>query len=469
MEPKENVPQKDSTSADTAKMDAVKKDGVYLLKILSGIHRGAVVGLNPGEYVLGCNDECDIVLEDDGIEPDHMALTCNPAGRFSIKAITGKFHIDGNPVEQDETGLEIHKIVTIGQSHWAVVQEGDGWQPDDLPDLKMASVSIPETDKDDVPVDEKDEKKETKQLSLRQLWPLGAMGGVGILFYCATYALSSIPVQNNEFHIERAKKIFEELNLPEPSISINSEGIMEVVGYTKLAADKQRVIEKLKSMPPWVQARIYTSENIIASCQIVLARMAYAIEADYGERGTILLKGFISAKKDIEIIINRLKQDVGGLQSIQERLWILDDVVPELIGVIKENNLDESVRIEIEEGYPVAVGLLMKYEEENWKNAKMTIAKLFGDDFILKDKIQSAEKQLPGKVLLPITGVSLGEHPYITMTGNRVYFVGSHLKNGLIISEIRSDRIVIDKNGRKYYYDLKSKDDDYELLRTLQN
>ncbi|MGD8845815.1 MAG: EscD/YscD/HrpQ family type III secretion system periplasmic domain-containing protein, partial [Desulfobacteraceae bacterium] len=287
--------------------------------------------------------------------------------------------------------------------------------------------------------------------------------------YFATYALSSIPVQNHELHINQVKKIFEELNLPEPDITINAEVIMDVVGYTKLAAEKQRVMEKLKAMPSWVHARIFAGENIVSSCRIVLARLSYAIEPDYVERGTILLKGFIAAKRDIDIIISRLKQDVGGLQSIQERLWVLDDVVPELIGIIKDNELDESVRIEIENGYPVSVGLLRKYEEENWRNAKMTVAQLFGDDFILKDKIEAAEKQLPGKVILPITGVTLGEHPYITMTGNRVYFVGSPLKNGLIISEIRSDRIVIDRDGRKYYYDLKSKDNDLEPFHTAQN
>jgi type III secretion system YscD/HrpQ family protein len=475
MNPKGNAPEKDSASEDAAEADSVKKDGVYLLKIFNGIHRGAVVGLHPGEYILGCNDECDIVLEDDGIESEHIVLTCRPAGQFSIMSKTGEFFIDGSPVEEDETGLDLHEIVTIGQIHWAVIEEGDGWQPVGFPDLGTDNASMTEADKDDAPADEKDEKKD-KKAGLNRLWPIGAIGAIGLLFYFATYALSSNPVQNNELHIEHAKKIFEELNLPEPRISINSEGIMEVVGYTKLVEDKQRVMEKLKAMPQWVQPRIFAGENIITSCQIVLARMSYAIEAEYVERGTILLKGFVNAKKDIEIIIGRLKQDVGGLKSVQERLWVLDDVVPELIGIIKENKLDESVRIEIMDGYPVAVGLLRKYEEASWQDAKMTIARLFGDDFILKNKIEAAEKQLPGKVILPITGVTLGEHPYITMSGNRVYFEGSPLKNGLILSEIRNDRIVIDKNGRKYYYYLKTKDNDLATedndlatLETIQN
>ncbi|MGD9214646.1 MAG: type III secretion system inner membrane ring subunit SctD [Desulfobacteraceae bacterium] len=463
MEPKENAQARDSTS-----VDAVKEDGVYLLEIFNGIHRGATVVLHPGQYMLGCNDECDIVLEDDSIKPEHMMLTCNPDGHFSITAQSGDFLIDGNPCEEDETDLEIHKIVTIGQIHLAVVQQGDGWQPDDLPDLGVDEAAIPETDGDEARADVQDRDRDTRA-GLKRWWPLAAIGGVGFLFYFATYALSSIPVQNHELHINQVKKIFEELNLPEPDITINAEGIMEVVGYTKLAAEKQRVMEKLKAMPSWVHARIFAGENIVSSCRIVLARLSYAIEPDYVERGTILLKGFIAAKRDIDIIISRLKQDVGGLQSIQERLWVLDDVVPELIGIIKDNELDESVRIEIENGYPVSVGLLRKYEEENWRNAKMTVAQLFGDDFILKDKIEAAEKQLPGKVILPITGVTLGEHPYITMTGNRVYFVGSPLKNGLIISEIRSDRIVIDRDGRKYYYDLKSKDNDLEPFHTAQN
>jgi type III secretion system YscD/HrpQ family protein len=478
MNQKGNDPGNDSMPADAAKVDAIKKDGAHLLQIYNGIHRGAEVRLHPGEYTIGCNDECDIVLEDDGIEPEHMLLTYQSDGHFSVTAKTGKLLINGSPVEKDTTALAIHQIVTIGQTHWAVVQQGDGWQPNALPDSEADIAPAPETDEEGVLSDgedeknekeeegEKKEKKEKKYVRLKRFWPLGAIGVIGLLFYYGTYALSKNPVESNELHIERVKKIFKELNLPEPNISINADGNMVVVGYVKLALDKQRVMEKLKAMPPWVQARIFVGENIIASCQIVLARLSYAIEADYVERGTVLLKGFVSAKRDIEIIINKLKQDVAGLQSIQERVWILNDVVPELNGIIKENKLDESIRIEVMNGYPVAVGLLRAQEKESWKDAKMTIARIFGDDFILKNNIEAAEKQLPGKVLLPITGVTLGEHPYVTLTGNRVYFEGSPLKNGLIISQIRSDRIVIDKNGRKYYYDLKSKENDFEAFHT---
>jgi type III secretion protein D len=470
MGPNENASNQNTASVDATGMDTAKKDRVYLLKILNGIHGGAEVELHPGQYVIGRNDECDIVLGDDGIEQEHMVLTYNPAGQLAVAAKTGEFLIDGNPVESGEIGLDIHQIVSIGQIHWAVVEQGDGWQPGDLQALVTKDTAVPESEEEEeAPAEETEKKIDKKIILLKRWWPLGALGGLGLLFYYVTYTISNFPIQNNELQIERLKKIFEELNLPEPTISINSEGIMEVVGYTKLEAEKQRVLEKLNTMPSWVQARIFAGETIITSCRIVLARLAYAIEPVYTERGTILLKGFIDAKRDIEIIINRLKQDVGGLQNIQERLWILDDVVPELIGIIKSNELEESVRIEVEDGYPTAVGLLAKQKEENWKEARMTISQIFGDDFILRNKIEAAEKQLPGKVLLPITGVTLGKHPYITMTGNRVYFVGSPLKNGLIISEIRPDRIVIDKSGRKYYYDLKSKDNDFEPFHTAQN
>jgi type III secretion system YscD/HrpQ family protein len=466
MKPTENASDKATNSTDAGGVDPSEKKSVYVLKILNGIHKGAEVELHPGHYyVLGSSDECDIVLGDDGIEPEHMVLTCELPGRFAVAEKTGTFFIDGNPVENDNAGLEIHNIVSIGQIHWAVIEQGDEWQPGDLPAIGAMGDTTPEMDENEAVA----EKKDNKKIALRRWWPLVALGGVGLLFYFITYTVSNIPLQNNELQIERVKNIFEELNLPEPSISINSEGIMEVVGYTKLVVEKQRVMGKLKTLPPWVQARIFAGENIITSCRIVLARLAYAIEPVYTERGTVLLKGFIDSKKDIEIIINRLKQDVGGLLNIQERLWVLDDVVPELIGVIKENGLEDSIRIQIENGYPLAIGLLGEQKKENWKAARLTIAQLFGDDFILKHKIDSAEKQLPGKVILPVTGVTLGEHPYITMTGNRVYFVGSPLKNGLIISEIRSDRIVIDRDGRKYYYDLKSKDNDFVPFHTVQN
>ena len=45
-----------------------------LIKILTGPHAGAEALLDPGAYVLGADDVCDIILQDSGVAGRHMRL-----------------------------------------------------------------------------------------------------------------------------------------------------------------------------------------------------------------------------------------------------------------------------------------------------------------------------------------------------------------------------------------------------------
>ena len=43
-------------------------------------------------------------------------------------------------------------------------------------------------------------------------------------------------------------------------------------------------------------------------------------------------------------------------------------------------------------------------------------------------------------------------YPFITLQNGKVYFKGASLQNGTVLKEIGPERIVVEIDGRDYYY-----------------
>ena len=61
------------------------------LKISSGLHGGASLELTGAEYLIGCGDDCDIVLRDAHVAGRHCSLSRSWSG-FSVQEI-GRAHV----------------------------------------------------------------------------------------------------------------------------------------------------------------------------------------------------------------------------------------------------------------------------------------------------------------------------------------------------------------------------------------
>lgn len=58
----------------------MKRDQLLELRILTGTHAGARVLLPDAPQILGCGDDCDLILSDDGIAPQHARLEVQDDG-----------------------------------------------------------------------------------------------------------------------------------------------------------------------------------------------------------------------------------------------------------------------------------------------------------------------------------------------------------------------------------------------------
>ena len=92
------------------------------LRILTGPHSGAEIVLKPGSYVLGKSEQSDIVLDDDGLAPQHAIITVNENSSFALTPLAQPVAIADSKVDVDQNALEFKfpQRIVLGSTHLAL-------------------------------------------------------------------------------------------------------------------------------------------------------------------------------------------------------------------------------------------------------------------------------------------------------------------------------------------------------------
>lgn len=105
---------------------------VILLRVFSGPHLGAELPLPPGEWVIGTDDSCDLILRDATMCARHAALTARDEAELDCVALDGPVNLAGG--EQAAGPLPPETLFAIGGTllAWIPLAEADSaperWQ-----------------------------------------------------------------------------------------------------------------------------------------------------------------------------------------------------------------------------------------------------------------------------------------------------------------------------------------------------
>lgn len=119
----------DTTQPGAGQKPATHSTTGNVLRILSGVHAGACRELAAQEMILvGCGDDCDIVLADVGVVRHH-ALINLAGGIASLRALDAPLRLDGQPVlPGDPVVLEPLQQVRLGNASIAYgPTDADAW------------------------------------------------------------------------------------------------------------------------------------------------------------------------------------------------------------------------------------------------------------------------------------------------------------------------------------------------------
>jgi type III secretion system YscD/HrpQ family protein len=446
-------------------------DRCHQLMIFTGQHAGASLPLADGTYSMGRSYECDIVLKEAGVEPVHLVLICN-AGTIALRPELGAVYLDGQLVPCETVLPEPPAVVTIAGIHFGLAVGGAVWSPLDLPRISPGrsknAGSFPGKkkkeqiggDKDRAPQPvETDTINNHFRTALSRLQKAGTLSKIVplvfiLLFMISTVFLFNIKAPENSALIMGIEKQFSERHLPKPAIQIDAEGFLDVTAYVPEVSQKEEITAFLQKVPLAVQSHVYADDEVKRALQDYISRMGLPVEAAYQGKGRASVKGFVENQQEADVVKNLLKSNVVGLHTVDLHVLPLGQVRTELTAALEDADLTDKIDLRPQSGHLLAIGTLDSAARARWQDAKKTIIQRLGQPLAIIDQIKGLELQatIPGKIDIPIAGVTMQPYPFITLQDGKVYFKGASLKNGTVIKEIGQKRIVVEINGKDYYY-----------------
>lgn len=124
---------------------------MYELRILNGLHRGAILPLDDITYTIGASEDADIVLADPGIEIEHATAQLIEGG-WLLRALDGGVMDADSNQPQEVLTLQLGDCARIGQIWISVVEAEAAWQnpPPDPVDVPAAVLEdVPTEDSED--------------------------------------------------------------------------------------------------------------------------------------------------------------------------------------------------------------------------------------------------------------------------------------------------------------------------------
>ncbi|MEZ5581693.1 MAG: FHA domain-containing protein [Candidatus Competibacteraceae bacterium] len=273
----------------TQQNDSSPPNRPTVLKLLSGPQLGAEVPLRNGDYLIGSDDDADVVLLDDSVAPHHARLTIHN-GQLVVTAQDQAVSIGNQSLKPGAQGeIPAGTVIGLGTTYIGLGPEETDWLNLTLPDVVgRRSDSTPESE--EAPEDGDDESKGELEPAL-ELEPEPDTATSGLLIYPdqpRTYwgrwlaafiglAIILLLVFRQELSDwwetdamvnadpgpspqEKAQAIVTDLGLKDIKLSVKKDGTVVLHGYCDTTATKTRLNKALRAAGITVENRIWPED-----------------------------------------------------------------------------------------------------------------------------------------------------------------------------------------------------------------
>jgi len=332
-------------------------DEPWRLKVLSGPHLGAEVLLTGKQYLIGSDEDCDIVLSDASVYQRHVRLE-KSSGEWTITVLEGAVLVGDEPLSPGSTGrLEAGKTFALGTTHIGMGPLDYDWAGKVLPSAVMV---------DKVPADNREPEKELAAQSalerkgarrfssvsrntLRSLfWVVGGAGGilwVLLLMLGLDRGAAALPPVSERQQIER---VLQNFPLRRVTVSRSAEG-WRIRGYCNTEQERAHLQEGLDRLSFPVSVQVLSRQGLLNAVNTVIGSFAgTGVHATLLDDGKIRLDGSLSSPGQKGELLRLLHDDVPGIREMEDRIRIVQER-PEAAGAIQSGRREEESSQEMTE------------------------------------------------------------------------------------------------------------------------
>lgn len=172
-----------------------------------------------------------------------------------------------------------------------------------------------------------------------------------------------------------------------------------------------------------------------------------------------VLSGNLKTKREMEALLSYLKQNFNYMDLLDNQVLVEEEVVARIFNLLQENSL-EQVNVQLREGEVWLMGVINPKDRVVLEQVISQIRRIPGLKNVLNNTTEAQAKVSNSAFLdvtdsYAVTGYFQKNNSEINVVINgKIFSVGNQI-DGYLISEIRNDIIILEKNGLKYKIDYK--------------
>ncbi|WP_290922178.1 type III secretion system inner membrane ring subunit SctD [Halodesulfovibrio sp.] len=471
----------------------------HILKILSGPNTGAEVALAYGEYTIGSDDACDIILADSAIADCHLRLLVQ-------EDTVTVFPLDGtilrNTLQLDADGEVVGDFIplTVGGTHICFGPANEAWPnlpvssllegagtPDTTPfdSTGAASETHPadsperedteqEPDQETLPPLELVQPEHTPTLpkpakfSKRQLCTAACTMMVFLL-------LAGLSFTDNRPPSEQLTTLLAESGYSELKVKTTENGELSVSGMVPSEDSLHTLQRVIKEKPINTTLDVHVAESLASSLQNTVIEHGMVLQVLHVSDNIIRVNGYAKDDNAVQRIVSVIETLPVAHADIRYSLTDWKTLKQEVARILKERDLLTALTFSAETFTVNVTGEISEAQAASWEGARDEIADLLqapAPFTSIKRPLTTEEgttsdgsgsrrtrsgKSVRNELLSCSAVTSLG---WISVEGKRLrrarvsgkaYTIGSKTAQGYRIQEITDSLIVLSKKTHTLY------------------
>ncbi len=405
----------------------------YLVKVLSGVNKGAKVRLPLNTPVtIGRSNHCDIILNGVAVADQHVKLQLQ-GSVVRLSPVAQPVYLDGKDIGLREAALEPYQVIEVGGVSFTIGMQGRPW-PRYNPSTKLMTAtqaSFPEY-----------KINENRPIAKNPwIWAAAAILLLVNVHYF-TRSIGGVPgLLGFEKSVDkRINSLMLDENIAGFKISKIRNKVSGISGYVNTREDKRRIQKDLHSISDTVVTHIFVdSELEVLAGKIAQSLKENRVRFDTLEHGRLKATGIVHSRQSWQRVKENIRDDIDGIKSVNDsEVIILSEQLSLLRKKVRLEGFKKRLDLTLLNDVVVVKGELTKPEIVKWEMLKREFSK---NTYVFK--YRESLRKPSQKIKLAIRSVSVGEVPYVVSKDGEKYFTGSHIGEGYYINSINDDHIVL--------------------------
>lgn len=448
--------------------------GRWLLKVVGGPNNGAEFQMQTGHsYLLGTDQHaCDIVFHDTSVSRQHARLSISEEDQLTIEDLNSRngVLVSGEPIHKAQS-LTPSVIVTIGTTSF-VVYDREGEIQTIISPLLPSIVKV--LQREETPASEPIatpavvepvaapvvEPPAKFPLSTHNIILLSVVGGLFLLAGIGTWTLfkgepvTTATQENPTQHIDQALAAF-----PSIKYSFNKgTGSLLLLGHVVSAADKSQLtynLQSLKFIKFIDDSSIIIDEFVWQEINSILARNPAwkGITVHSPSAGQFIMTGYLQTRKQAEQLADYMSVNFPYLDLLETKVIVEEDVINQANLLLQDKGL-RGITVQLSNGDMSLSGKIPQTQSADLDKVLEQIKTIPGVRTVRSLVSTSATEQgiinISDRYL--VTGQSRLGDKYTVVINGYILSEGDAL-DGMTITSIKSNMILLEKDGNKYRID----------------